>query len=215
MQIFLDDIDYRKFLFVLADILDEYDVECWDFCVMPNHFHLTLKNNFPNLPEAMQHLEGEYAIWWNGRHGRVGHVFQGRYKDQIVQRDRYLATLFRYIALNPVRAGLVGTPEEWRWNAYSTTAGLTTDHGFVSVDRVLAVFEDGSVRGSQLRYIHHIAEAWNNEDNVAKLLRSRSRVVGDSEFRRSVFPPAVRRRERALAGAAEASELAAASPELA
>src|SRR5260370_24174472 len=81
MQVFLDDIDYRKFLYIFADVLDTYDVECSDFCVMPNHYHLALKNRRPNLSEAMQHLNGEYAMWWNGRHGRVGHVFQGRFKD--------------------------------------------------------------------------------------------------------------------------------------
>ena len=87
MTIFLDDTDDRKFLYILSDVLDEYDVDCWDACIMPNHYHLALWNRQPNLPEAMQHLNGEYAIWWNGRHGRVGHTFQGRYKDQIVQRE--------------------------------------------------------------------------------------------------------------------------------
>ena len=69
MTIFLDDVDYRKFHYILADVLDLYDVDCWDMCVMPNHYHLVLMNQQPNLPDAMRHLNGEYATWWNGRHG--------------------------------------------------------------------------------------------------------------------------------------------------
>src|SRR6185436_7824235 len=127
MKIFLDDVDYRKFLYVLGDILDLYDVDCWDACVMPNHYHLAVMNRRPNLPEAMQHLNGEYAIWWNARHANVGHTFQGRYKDQIVQREGYLLNLVRYIALNPVRAGLVKSPEQWPWSAYRCTAGIASN----------------------------------------------------------------------------------------
>src|ERR1051325_8507229 len=101
MQIFLDDTDYRKFFYLLSDVCDAYNVDCWDACVMPNHYHLAVMNREPNLPEAMQHLNGEYGTWWNGRHERVGHVFQGRYKDQIVQAEEYLLNLIGYIARNP------------------------------------------------------------------------------------------------------------------
>ena len=93
MQIFLDDLDYRRFFYILSDVLDRWDVDCWDVCLMPDHYHLALCNRRPNLPEAMQHLNGEYATWWNGQHARVGHVFQGRYKDQIVQHEGYSRNL--------------------------------------------------------------------------------------------------------------------------
>jgi REP element-mobilizing transposase RayT len=187
MKIFLDDIDYRKFLFILSDVLDLYDVECWDYCVMPNHFHLTLRNRLPNLPKAMQHLNGEYATWWNGRHQGVGHVFQGRYKDQIVQRQGYLATLFQYLARNPLRANLVSAPEEWPWSAYRCIAGLAPNPGFLSSELVLAEFGGESPRVLRERYIARVLATWDDEDRIVKLLRSRRRVVGDAWFKRFVL----------------------------
>lgn len=187
MQIFLDDVDYRKFLFILSDVLDTYDVECWDYCVMPNHFHLTLRNRLPNLSKAMQHLNGEYATWWNGRHQRVGHVFQGRYKDQIVQQDVYLATLFQYVALNPVRANLASAPQEWPWSAYASIAGLAPNPGFLRAELVLGEFRAESPRLRRELYIARVLAQWDEEDRVVKLFRSRRRVVGDAWFKRFVL----------------------------
>src|ERR1041384_7012400 len=76
MRTFLDDRDYRTFLRILADVVTFFDVECWDYCVMPNHYHLTLFPRKRNLSEAMRHLNSVYAMWWNGAHGNVGHVWQ-------------------------------------------------------------------------------------------------------------------------------------------
>src|SRR5258708_25864004 len=96
----------RKFLYVLGDMVEDFSVECWDYCLMPNHYHLTLRTRNPNLSSAIRYLNSVYALWWNATHSRVGHVFQGRFKDQIVQPEGYLLSLLRYISLNPVRAGL-------------------------------------------------------------------------------------------------------------
>jgi hypothetical protein len=154
---------------------------------MPNHYHLTVKNRSANLSKAMQHMNGEYATWWNGRHQRVGHVFQGRFKDQVVQRDEYLATLFRYVALNPVRASLVSAPEEWPWSAYASIAGLAPNPGFLSSQSVLAEFGDSSPRLRRERYISHVLSRWDDEDRIVKMLRSRRPVVGDGCFKRLVL----------------------------
>jgi len=183
MKIFLDDVDYRKFLYVLGDVLDLYDVDCWDACVMPNHYHLAVMNHRPNLPEAMQHLNGEYAIWWNARHANVGHTFQGRYKDQIVQREGYLLNLVRYIALNPVRAGLVKSPEQWPWSAYPCTAGLAPNPGFVQADRVLALFGDADAKALRERYVRHVCVAMGGDNSSYQGFRSRKQILGDREFK--------------------------------
>jgi REP element-mobilizing transposase RayT len=183
MQIFLDDGDYRKFFYILSDVLDAYNVECWDACVMPNHYHLALMNTAPNLPEAMQHLNGEYGTWWNLRHNRVGHVFQGRYKDQIVQREGYLLNLIRYIALNPVRAGLVKAPELWPWSAYRCLAGAAPNPGFLCVERTLAVFGDGQIDIQRHRYVQHVRDSVPDEDDAYKRFRSRQRIVGNRQFK--------------------------------
>lgn len=183
MQIFLDAGDYRKFLFILADVLDEYDIDCWDACVMPNHYHLALMNREPNLPDAMQHLNGEYGTWWNAHHARIGHVFQGRYKDQIVQRESYLLNLIRYIALNPVRAGLVKSPELWPWSTYRCTAGMAPRPAFLSCEPILAAFGEGTSHVLRERYVRHVTSPIVVDDESYKRFRSRQRILGDRSFK--------------------------------
>jgi len=186
MKIFLDDLDYRKFLYMLTDALDVWDVECWDACVMPNHYHLALMDHQGALSRAMHQLNSEYAIWWNAKHERVGHVFQGRYKDQVVQREGYLANLLRYIAMNPVRAGLVKLPELWPWSAYRYTAGLAPNPGFVRSDPVLALFGDSDVEALRQRYVDHVVAEIRDDNESYLRFRSRQRILGDRAFKLKV-----------------------------
>jgi putative transposase len=187
MQIFLDTTDYRKFLWILTDVFDVYDVDCWDMCVMPNHYHLTVMNNEPNLSRAMQHLNGEYATWWNARHQKVGHTFQGRYKDQIIQSERYLSNLTRYIALNPVRAGLVKSPELWLWNGYRCTAGVAPNPGCLRPDLLLAQFGGADVDVARATYVRHVLEPLEDDNDRYREFRSRKRIVGDRQFKQRLL----------------------------
>src|SRR5262245_19759788 len=102
MAIFLDDGDYRQFVYLLGEVLDEFGIVCWNYCLMPNHYHVTLQPTQTNLSAAIRILNGSYGQWWNRKLSRVGHVFQGRFKDQIVDRETYLMTLSRYVVMNPV-----------------------------------------------------------------------------------------------------------------
>ena len=183
MKIFLDDVDYRKFLYILGDVVDQYDIDCWDLCLMPNHYHLAVVNQEPNLPEAMQHLNGEYATWWNGRHGKVGHTFQGRYKDQIVQQEGYLMNLLVYIALNPVRGGLVTSPELWPWSAYQWIAGLSPSPEFMSPEFVLQQFGQADPVVLRERYMRHVLATRADDNERLQAIRSRARVLGDRQFK--------------------------------
>lgn len=182
MRIFLDDVDYRKFLCVLGDVVDIFGVECWDYCVMPNHYHLALCPRKPNLSLAMRQLNSVYAMWWNATHSTVGHVFQGRFKDQIVQREGYLPALCRYIALNPVRAGLVADPADWPWSSYRSTAGLCANPGFLSSDPILSQFGAGDVAVMRELYKRHVGESIP-ADRVDERLRSKERILGDRPFK--------------------------------
>ena len=186
MRIFLDDVDCRKFLFVLGDVADEFGVECCDYCVMPNHYHLSLRPRVPNLSEAIRQLNSVYAMWWNDVHATVGHVFQGRFKSQVVQREGYLLALCRYIALNPVRAGLVEQPEHWQWSSYRTMAGLCRNPGFLTTESVLGQFGDGDVALLRRSYREHIVAVLPDEGEMERL-RSKERVVGDRAFKHEVF----------------------------
>ena len=183
MRIFLDDIDYRKFLHMLGDMLEAFGVECWDFCAMPTHYHLTVCPRQANLSRALRHLNSVYAMWWNAKHEKVGHVFQGRFKDQIVQREGYLRALCRYIALNPVRAGLVDHPAKWPWSSFRATAGLCRNPGFLFEDPVLAQFEGADAKESRARYVHHVLAGIQEVDELADRFRSKERVVGDPRFK--------------------------------
>jgi len=186
MTIFEDDRDYRSFLALLGDVLQEYAIDCWNYCLMPNHYHCTLQPNLPNLSEAMQHVNGVYAQRWNKRHDRVGHVFQGRFKDQIVQREGYLPYLCRYVALNPVRAKLVAAPEEWEWSSYSATIGLRPAPAFLNVASTLSQFDPGDERALQTRFKSFVCG--DPDEVLEERFRSNEAIVGDLKFKTSFRP---------------------------
>ena len=185
MCIFKDDDDHLRFLGIFGEVIDEYGVECCNLCVMPNHFHAVLRPTLPNLPEAMQTLDGSYALWWNRRHQHVGHVYQGRYKDPIVDTDQYLLVLCRYIALNPVRAGLVKSPDQWRWSSYAATIGRAPRPSFLTIDPILRQFGDGSASELRRRYANYV-EAEQNQQAEFDRIRSNARFLGSKEFQRSI-----------------------------
>jgi len=187
MPIFLDDRDYRKFVFLLGDVLEPSAILCWNYCLMPNHYHLTLQPTRPNLSTAIKNLNGEYALWWNREHGRVGHVFQGRFKDQIVDRERYLLALSRYVVMNPVRAGLVAQPEAWFWSSYRATAGLSSAPAFLSTNLTLGLFGDEPEVTLQARFAGTIA--MEVDAAVTDQIRSNERVLGSRAFKEQVGLP--------------------------
>jgi putative transposase len=110
---FVDERDYRAYLTRLATYRDRYAVRLYAYCLMPNHVHLLVETGLPPLSKFMQGLQQAYTVRFNRVHDTVGHVFQGRYKAIVCDSDAYLATLVRYIHLNPVRAGLVARPEDY------------------------------------------------------------------------------------------------------
>jgi len=134
MAIYRDDRDRRTFLRLLAAIVAPYRLQCLAYCLMDNHYHLVATTLDANLSRAIKHLNGAYAQWWNHRHGRPGHVFQGRFGAQVIEDDQYLLTACRYVVRNPVRAGVVRTPAAWRWSSYRATAGMVRVPSFLRPD---------------------------------------------------------------------------------
>src|SRR4030042_5793823 len=104
--IFIDDEDRGGFLDLLSIVVERFNWICHAYCLMGNHYHLLIETPDGNLSKGMRELNGIYTQHFNRRHGRVGHVFQGRFKAILVEKDSYLLELCRYIVLNPVRAGI-------------------------------------------------------------------------------------------------------------
>jgi putative transposase len=150
--LFADDTDRERFLTVLTRVVARYHLVCHAHCLMGNHYHLLLETPEANLSSAMRQLNGVYSQAFNRRHERPGHVLEGRFHAQVVDKDAYLREVCRYIVLNPVRAGLVAHPREWPWSSYRATAGEAPAPPFLTVTWVLSL-GDTSVRAdAQRRY---------------------------------------------------------------
>jgi putative transposase len=139
-QIFLDARDGRTFLRFLADAIPRFRWRLHAYVLMSNHYHLLVETVEPTLSSGMQRLGGDYADFFNWRHERTGHLFQGRFKAHLIDTDPYLLEVARYIVLNPVRARLVGSPEEWRWSSYNATAGLEPAPPWLTTAMILSRF---------------------------------------------------------------------------
>ncbi|MBU0621769.1 MAG: transposase [Gammaproteobacteria bacterium] len=159
-DIYLDDNDRELFLEVLENVGERFNWTPHAFCLMGNHYHLLLETPDGNLAKGMRHLNGVYTQRFNRKHKRVGHVFQGRYKAIIVQKQTYLLELARYIVLNPVRARMVRSAKDWPWSSYRTTAGMADTPPWLTTDWILSSFSDK--RGEAIeRYKTFVAEGKN------------------------------------------------------
>ena len=139
-DIFKDDTDRVAFLSVLNKVCGTYNWVCHAYCLMSNHYHLLIETPDANLSKGMRQLNGVYTQTHNRTHGRSGHVFQGRYKAILVQKESYLLELSRYIVLNPVRAGMVRSAKEWPWSSYRATVGQSKGLDCLNVGWLLSAF---------------------------------------------------------------------------
>jgi len=135
-----DDIDRWKRIDWLRRTVELYQWRLHAFALMTNHEHLFVETPEANLSAGMQYLNGSYTGYFNWRHKRDGHLFQGRFKAHLVQTEGYFRQVSRYIHLNPVRAGLVARPQDYRWSSYPGYVRAGRAVPWVSYDRVLAEF---------------------------------------------------------------------------
>lgn len=150
MPIYADDHDRARFLRLLATAIARHGWDHFAYCLMGNHFHLLVRIKKPDLPAGMGQLLSEYARTFNRRHGRSGHLFRERYKAVVVKDDRHFFTELRYVAMNPVRAGLVRRPEEWIWSSYPSLLAGTGAAVPVAVDEILDLFHSNPPRARAL-----------------------------------------------------------------
>jgi putative transposase len=139
-KIFRSDKDRDGFLTIVDAVIQKYRWLLHAYCLMDNHYHLVVETPEGNLSRGMRQLNGLYTQKFNWRHHGTGHVFQGRYKAILVDKESYLLELCRYIALNPVRAKIREKPEDWPWSSYRPTAGLSSPPSFLITDWILGQF---------------------------------------------------------------------------
>ncbi|MGR3319397.1 MAG: REP-associated tyrosine transposase [Candidatus Anammoxibacter sp.] len=138
--IFKDDEDRVIFLDILQKVNERYNWLCHAYCLMNNHYHLLIETPDGNLSKGMRQLNGVYTQKYNRRNKRTGHIFQGRYKAILIQKESHFLAVCRYVVLNPVRARAVKQPDEWKWSSYNATAGLERPPTCLTTDCVLAGF---------------------------------------------------------------------------
>ncbi len=139
-DVFRCDEDRLAFLALLAEAVRRFRWVIHQYCLMTNHFHIIIETPEPTLSRGMKWFAGCYVQRFNRRHKRVGPLFQGRFSAHLVEKEAYLLELMRYIALNPVRAGMVERAEEYRWSSHRATAGLEPMPAWIRSEWTLAKF---------------------------------------------------------------------------
>jgi REP element-mobilizing transposase RayT len=147
--VFKDDQDRETFLRILAYVNKRYHWLCHAYCLMDNHYHLMIETPDGNLALGMRQLNGVYTQARNKRYNKTGHLFQGRYKAVLIQKDTHLLEVCRYVVLNPVRARMVEKPEDWRWSSYRATAGDEPAGACLTKDWILGQFSRTRTRAEK------------------------------------------------------------------
>jgi putative transposase len=140
--------DRDRFLEILSNVADRFRWRVYAFCLMENHYHLVVEQRTEGMSRGMQYLNGVYAQTFNRRHGHDGHLFQGRFHAVLVESDWHLLELARYLALNPVRAGLCRSPGDWPWSSYGLLAKKRPVPPFLVAD-ILRHFGTNSERARE------------------------------------------------------------------
>jgi putative transposase len=138
--VFQDDAERAQFLDVLETGVARRGWSCRSYCLLSTHYHLLIATPEPDLSAGMQYLNGRYGQWANWSRGECSHVFQGRFGSKLIESESHALEVHRYIALNPVRAGLVRDPEEWPWSSLGAVLGRRQPLGFLDVDAALTDF---------------------------------------------------------------------------
>lgn len=154
-KIYFTKTDYDKFLQYVAEAKKKYGIQIHGYVLMTNHYHLIIETPKANLGRAMHHINSSYTIYLNRKRNRAGHLFQGRYKAILIEKDRYLAEISRYIHLNPVKAKIMEKPEEYPYSSYKAYIKREGDK-IVTPDFILNIFSKQK-KEAQRKYMEYVA----------------------------------------------------------
>jgi len=180
-----DDRDREMFVILLARVVARFGLRLFAWVLQDNHYHLFCRTPEPNLSRAMHMLNQLYAEYFNWRHRRVGHLFQGRFKAFLVDTDAYFREVARYVVLNPVRAGMRKTPGGYKWSSYRATAGIEEAPEWLAVDELLDAFDCFDRENARTLYREFVAAGKADDDLM-------DRVVGQLVLGGEAFVAKVR-----------------------
>ena len=192
-HLFRDDRDRVRFLERLGQSVEDHEGRLYLYCLMSNHYHLLLETPRGNVSRLMQSVTTGYTVYFNRRHQRHGHLFDGRFKSELVSGDEYLLKLSRYIHQNPVAVrswsrrsvkDRIQRLRDYRWSSYRGYVGLVKPFPFVNESPILAMMSGG--KGKQRRgYLEYVESGLANSDvELKEALAKRSLGIGDQTFRR-------------------------------
>jgi len=173
--IFSNDKDFHKFLHYIVEARNKFQFYLYAYVLMTNHYHLLIETTQPNLSRIMQYLNTAYTVYFNHKHKRSGHLFQGRYKSIVVEKESYLLELTRYIHLNPVKAKMVNTPEKYPWSSYGEYIQSKKKY-FIDKNQA-----DKYFLMSLKEYQNFVLERKNSEKDILKNVRA-GFLLGSDEF---------------------------------
>lgn len=179
-RIFWDAQDFRVFIKRIKRYHEKYDFKLYAYVLMPNHFHFLLQTSQIPLSKVMQGMLQSYAIWFHKKYKSVGHLFQSRYTPILCQQETYFLTLIRYILMNPVRAGLADTPEQYPWSSYSRCLIAKADD-FVAGDEVLNLFSSSYFHALEMLK-KFLCEDIPSEQTELRCASKDKRLMGDEIF---------------------------------
>jgi len=180
-EIFRTVADRQRFMEYLSSATTRYGAVIHCYCMMGNHYHLLLQTPHGNLSQIMRHINGAYTTYYNVKRHHAGHLFQGRYKAIVVEADQYALELSRYVHLNPVRSGMVASPEDYRWSSYSSYAGIEQPPPWLDPNFVLEMFgTDSLVR--QQRYREFVEDLIGKEYDSPLEHTVASTILGGADF---------------------------------
>jgi putative transposase len=195
-QIFFENADYLRLLRFIGEGVKKYNHRIHAFCLMPNHIHMAIQVGDISLSRIMQNLCFRYTQWVNRRQERVGHLFQGRYKAVLVDADSYLLELVRYLHLNPVRAGMVKSPEAYPWSSHLAYLG-EKKFPWLTTDWVLSQFSSSRRRADkEYREFVHSEIAGGHREEFHRGARGERRVLGEDNFIEEVLSRVRHERKR-------------------
>jgi len=177
--IYRDDGDRLVFFKTLDNVVKKFNWLIHAYCLMENHYHLAVETIDATLSKGMRQLNGMYTQAFNKKHNRVGHLYQGRYKSILIQKDSHLLEACRYIVLNPIRAGIVTAPEGYRWSSYNAMTGRGKPESFLTTDWILSEF-GANRRLAEKQYKDFIMAGIGKKDRYE--ISKHALVYGDDNF---------------------------------